>query len=167
MSDSYSDSEFVERMFPEPKDYGIAEPDRAVSNVQSGTDSPDTGAATKWYEGGGKIGEKAHADIVVYPPTRGLQTQGDAFEPAKIGLLIDMDNGQLIFDWINATILAFEDALNEGIYDRPVRLVVADARGLPRENLQKTRTGYEWLCEQGCVVVLGTAICDDSVIMLQ
>lgn len=69
MSHSYSDSEFVERMFPEPTEHGIAEPDRAVTNVRSGTDAPDAGAATKWYEGGGRIGEKAHADIVVYPPT--------------------------------------------------------------------------------------------------
>jgi hypothetical protein len=27
---------FVERMFPEPRDHGIAEEDRAVSNVGSG-----------------------------------------------------------------------------------------------------------------------------------
>ncbi|MBL7489377.1 ABC transporter substrate-binding protein [Frankia sp. AgB1.9] len=162
MSSSYSDSEFVERMFPEPADHGIAEPDRAVSNVVSGTDSPTAGDATRWYEGGGRIGEKAHADIVVYPPSRGLQTQGDAFEPVKIGLLMDIENGQLIFDWVNATILAFEDALNEGIYDRPVRLVIADARGLPRENFQKARTGYEWLCDQGCVVVIGPEISDNS-----
>ena len=162
MDNRYSDSEFVERMFPEPSDHGIAQSDRAVSNVQSGTDAPDSGEATKWYEGGGKVGEKALSDIVVYPPTRGLQTQGDAFEPAKIGLLIDMDNGQLIFDWINATILAFEDALNEGVYDRPVRLIVADARGLPRENFLKARKGYEWLCDQGCVAVLGPEISDNS-----
>ena len=31
---------FVGRMFPEPVDHGIAEPDRAVSTVQSGTDTP-------------------------------------------------------------------------------------------------------------------------------
>ena len=73
-----------------------------------------------------------------------------------------MDNGQLIFDWINATILAFEDALNEGVYDRPVRLIVADARGLPRENFLKARKGYEWLCDQGCVAVLGPEISDNS-----
>ena len=89
-------------------------------------------------------------------------TQGDPFEPVKIGLLIDMDNGQLVSDWVDASILAIEDALNEGVYDRPVRLVVADARGLPRENLLNTRRGYEWLCDQGCVLVLGPEISDNS-----
>jgi ABC-type branched-subunit amino acid transport system substrate-binding protein len=162
MAHSYSDGEFVERMFPEPTDHGVAHPDHAVTNVRSGTDSPERGDATKWYEGGGRIGERAHTDIVVHPPTRGLQTQGDMFEPVKIGLLIDIENGQLIFDWINSTILAFEDALNEGVYDRPVRLVVADARGLPRENFANTRRGYEWLVDQGCVVVLGPEVSDNS-----
>jgi ABC-type branched-subunit amino acid transport system substrate-binding protein len=154
---------FVERMFPAPTDHGIAEEDRAVSSVPSGTDTPPEEAGnSKWYEGGGKVGERAHADIVVYPPTRGLVTQGDPFEPVRIGLLIDMDNGQLVSDWVDATILAIEDALNEGVYDRPVRLVVADARGLPRENFLNTRRGYEWLCDQGCVVVLGPEISDNS-----
>src|SRR3954466_11556393 len=97
MDNRYSDSEFVERMFPEPADYGIAQPDRAVSNVTSGTDSPDTGDDSKWYEGGGKIGEKALSDIVVYPPTRGLQTRRDAFDPPKSGLVSDKDNGHLNF----------------------------------------------------------------------
>ncbi|MCU1392120.1 MAG: hypothetical protein JWM34_548, partial [Ilumatobacteraceae bacterium] len=133
---------FVGRMFPEPVDHGIAESDRAVSTVQSGTDTPpDASGNTTWYEGGGRKGERAHADIVVYPPTRGLVSQGDPFEPVKIGILVDMDLGQLLADWIDPTILAIEDALNEGVYDRPVQIVVADARGLPRVNYLKCRKG--------------------------
>ena len=163
MSDSPQSGDFVERMFPEPVDYGIAEADRAVANVSSGTDTPPSEAGnTTWYEGGGRVGERAHTDIVIYPPTRGLVTQGDPFEAVKIGLLIDMDTGQLVSDWVDASILAIEDALNEGVYDRPVRIVVADARGLPRENFLKARRGYEWLCDEGCVAILGPEISDNS-----
>ena len=135
---------FVGRMFPEPVDHGIAEPDRAVSTVESGTDTPpDKTGATTWYEGGGRKGERAHDDIVIYPPTRGLVTQGDPFEPVKIGILVDMDLGQLLADWIDPTILAIEDALNEGVFSRgPIQLVIADARGLPRENYRKVIDGY-------------------------
>ena len=79
----------------------------------------------------------------------------------KIGVLVDMDLGQLLADWLDPTILALEDAMNEGVYDRPVQLVVADARGLPRENYLKCRKGYEWLVDQGCVVVLGPMISDN------
>ena len=101
--------------------------------------------------------------ITIYPPTRGVQTQGDPFEPVKIGILIDIDTGQLIYDWVNATILAIEDALNEGVYDRPVELITVDARSLPRENYLKARKGYLQLVEQGCVVILGPEVSDNAV----
>src|SRR3954454_8674733 len=150
-------SRYAERMFPSPVDHGIAREDRAVSTVTSGVDTAELGSwqNDRWYQGGGRVGEKAVESIVIYPPTRGLQTQGAPFKPVKIGILVDMDLGQLLADWIDPTILAIEDALNEGVYDRPVELVVADARGLPRENFKKARDGYEWLCDQGCVVIVG------------
>ena len=77
-----------------------------------------------------------------------MQTQGDPFEPVKIGILVDMDIGQLLADWIDATILAIEDAMNEGVYDRPVEIITVDARGLPRENYLKVRKGYQKLVER-------------------
>ena len=60
----------------------------------------------------------------------------------KIGILVDMDIGQLLADWVDSTILALEDALNEGVYDRPVEIYTVDARGLPRENYRRVREGY-------------------------
>src|SRR3954471_5752114 len=162
------ESRFAERLFPAPVDHGIAAPDRAVSTVKSGVDTASLGQWQNdlWYQGGGRVGEKAIESIVVYPPTRGLQTQGDAWEPVKIGILVDMDIGQLLADWIDPTILAIEDALNEGIYSRgPIQLVIADARGLPRENYRKVLDGYRWLVDQGCVVVLGPMISDNSLVV--
>src|SRR5215208_5786308 len=138
--------DYAERMFPEPVDLGIAEEDRAVTNVPAATSTyleGEGGAGASWYEGGGAVGERAVQGITVYPPTRGVQTQGDPFEPVKIGVLIDMDLGQLLADWLDPTILALEDALNEGVWSRcPVQLVIADARGLPRENYRKVIAGY-------------------------
>jgi len=162
---NHGESRFAERMFPAPLDHGIAQPERAVSTVHSGVDTAELGSWENelWYQGGGRIGEKAVESIVVYPPTRGLQSQGDPFEPVKIGILIDMDLGQLLADWIDATILAIEDALNEGVYDRPVEIRTVDARGLPRENYLKARAGYLKLVEDGCVVVIGPMISDNAV----
>lgn len=161
--------EYAERMFPAPQDLGIAEADRAVSSVPFGTSSyleGGRGDGDAWYEGGGAVGERAVQGITIYPPTRGVATQGDPFEPVKIGVLIDMDLGQLLADWIDPTILAIEDALNEGVYGRgPVQLVIADARGLPRENYRKVIEGYRWLVEQGCCVVLGPLISDNSLVL--
>ena len=141
--------EYAERMFPAPVDLGIAQPDRAVSSVTHGTESYLTGRGgdgTAWYQGGGAASDRAVQGITIYPPTGGVQTQGDPFEPVKIGILIDMDLNQLLADWIDPTILAIEDALNEGVYTRgPIQLVIADARGLPRENYRKVIEGYRWL----------------------
>jgi ABC-type branched-subunit amino acid transport system substrate-binding protein len=153
------------RMFPAPADHGIAQPDRAVSTVRSGTDTAaaDDYQNEAWYQGSGRIGEKAVESIVVYPPTQGVQSQGDPFEPVKIGILIDMDLGQLLADLMDPVMLAIEDALNEGIYERPVEIVTVDARGLPRENYLKVRQGYRRLVDEGCVVVIGPFISDNSV----
>ena len=163
--------EYAERMFPVPVDLGIAEPDRAVCSVPHGTRAYLEGgggeADTKhWWQGGGPAHDDAVQGITIYPPTRGLQTQGDPFEPVKIGILIDMDLNQLLADWIDPTILAIEDALNEGVWARsPVQLVIADARGLPRENYRKVIDGYRWLVDQGCVVVLGPMISDNCLVL--
>ncbi|MEO3783731.1 ABC transporter substrate-binding protein [Actinocorallia sp. B10E7] len=155
---------YAERLFPAPVDHGIAREDRAAATVRSGTDT-ETGAHENelWYQGSGRIGEKAVESIVVYPPTRGVVGQGDPFEPVKIGLLIDMDLGQLLSDTIDPIILAIEDALNEGVYDRPVEIITVDARGLPRENYLKVHHGYQKLVDAGCVVVIGPFISDNSV----
>jgi branched-chain amino acid transport system substrate-binding protein len=158
-------AQYAERLFPGPVDHGIAREDRAVSTVESGVDTARVGAWQNdlWYQGGGRIGEKAVESIVVYPPTRGVVSQGDPFEPVKIGILVDMDIGQLLADWIDSTILAIEDALNEGVYDRPVEIFTVDARGLPRENYRKVRAGYLKLVEEGCVVIAGPMISDNAV----
>ena len=162
---SEESSRYAERMFPAPVDHGIAQEDRAVSTVTSGVDTAELGSwqNDRWYQGGGRVGEKAIERITIYPPTRGLQTQGDPFEPVRIGILVDMDIGQLLADWIDPTILAIEDAMNEGVYDRPVEVFTVDARGLPRENYLKVRKGYRRLVDEGCVVVLGPMISDNSV----
>ena len=107
--------QYAERMFPAPVDLGIARPDRAVSSVTHGTEAYLTGRGgdgTTWYQGGGAASDRAVQGITIYPPTGGVQTQGDPFEPVKIGILIDMDLNQLLADWIDPTILAVEDALN-------------------------------------------------------
>lgn len=160
---------YAERMFDEPVDPGIAKPDRAVCSVRHGTSSYQAGQSGEgetWFHGGGQLGERAVQNIVIYPPTHGRETQGDAWEPVKIGVLVDMDLGQLLADWIDPSILAIEDALNEGVWGRgPVEIITADARGLPRENYRKVIAGYDWLVDQGCVVVLGPMISDNSLLL--
>ena len=106
-------------MFPAPVDLGSPRPTGPCRSVPFGTSSyleGGRGEGATWYEGGGAVGERAVQGITIYPPTRGVATQGDPFEPVKIGVLVDMDLGQLLADWIDPTILAIEDALNEGVF---------------------------------------------------
>ncbi len=161
--------EFAERMFPAPVDLGIAQADRAVASVRFGTEGylkGRGGDGKLWYEGGGSANDRAVQGITIYPPTRGVQTQGDPFEPVKIGMLIDMELNQLLADWVDPTILAIEDAMNEGVWTRgPMQIVIADARGLPRENHRKVLDGFRWLAEQGCSVIVGPMISDNCLIV--
>jgi branched-chain amino acid transport system substrate-binding protein len=165
--DEVGSSGYAERLFAGPIDPGIAQPDRAVSTAASGTDSGPAGDRPNeaWYQGSGRLGEKVVERITIYPPTGGLVSQGDPFEPVRIGLLIDMDMGQLLSDTIDPIILAVEDALNEGVYDRPVEIITVDARGLPRENYLKVVKGYQKLVAEGCVVVIGPFISDNSLVL--
>ena len=109
-------------MFPAPVDLGIAQPDRAVSSVTHGTEAYLDGQRRRGRRAGTRAAasaaDRAVQGITIYPPTGGVQTQGDPFEPVKIGILIDMDLNQLLADWIDPTILAIEDALNEGVWAR-------------------------------------------------
>jgi hypothetical protein len=70
-----SDSpDYVERLFPEPVDQGIALSDRAVSSVTDGTRihlEGRGGEGKTWYEGGHSMIDQAVPCITVYPPTRG------------------------------------------------------------------------------------------------
>jgi ABC-type branched-subunit amino acid transport system substrate-binding protein len=77
-----------------------------------------------------------------------------------------MDLGQLLADWLDPTILAIEDAMNEGLWRRgPVQLVIADARGLPRENHRKVIRGFEWLADHGCSIIQGPLISDNCLVI--
>ena len=152
-------------MFPPPIDHGIAQADRAVTSVPFGTSSyleGGRGDGQQWYEGGGAANEKAVAEHRRVPADARPRHPGRPVRAGEDRVLIDMDLGQLLADWIDPTILALEDALNEGVWGRsPVAIVTCDARGLPRENYRKMIAGYQWLVEQGCVVVLGPMISDN------
>ena len=80
----------------------------------------------------------------------------------KIGYLVDIDSGALLGDCLDAAILACEDALADGDLFRPIELVPKIARGLPRAEARIAVAGYEELCDEGCLVVLGPYITDNG-----
>ena len=129
--------QYAERMFPEPVDLGIAQPDRAVSSVTHGTQSFLEGEGgergSSWYHGG--VARPRTRPCRASPSIRrrtACRPRAIPFEPVKIGILIDMDLNQLLADWIDPTILAIEDALNEGVWTvARSQLVIADVVACP------------------------------------
>ena len=65
---------YAERMFPAPVDHGIAREDRAMATVASGVDTAELGVVARtstWYQGGGRVGEKAVQRIIDLPADPG------------------------------------------------------------------------------------------------
>ena len=156
-------------MFPAPVDLGIAEPDRAVSSVTHGTEAWLTGEGRRgqaWYEGGGSASDQAVQGIVDLPADR---RRPDPGRPVRAGE--DRDPHRHGPRPAARRLDRPDDPRHRGRAQRrrlgsgPVQLVIADARGLPRENYRKVIDGYRWLVEQGCVVVLGPMISDNSLIL--
>ena len=148
---------FAERMFPEPVDPGFARPTARPARSSTG---PTRGRRAS---GATRSGTRAAARSArrpssgsrsIRPPTASRR-RATAWEPVRIGILVDMELGQLLADWIDPTILAIEDAMNEGVYDRPDRAAHGRRPRPAARELPQGRKGYLKLVEEGCVVVLG------------
>jgi len=121
--------QYAERLFPAPIEHGIAGR-TAVSSVVSGVDNRRARSwrGNRWYEAAA-VGEKAVERIVIYPPTRGVQTQG--IRSSRSGSLLDRHGPRSAARGLHRPVHPRDrDALNEGIYDRPVEILTVDARGL-------------------------------------
>jgi len=121
---------------------------RVIAIDQRGHGRSDKVEAIRWQEFGRDVAELVRRldlqDVVGVGHSAGGHAMVEAavLEPTRFRRLVLID----------PTILAIEDAMNEGVYDRPVQIIVADARGLPRENYKKVRvevqysgtTGFVW-----------------------
>ena len=84
------------------------------------------------------------------------------FAPIKVGwlgALLDGEGGG--YDKIHR--LAFEEAIAEGVLNRPVEHVVHGEDGLPRGSAKNAIDGYRWLVDQGCVIVAGAYSSDNAI----
>ncbi|GMU77232.1 MAG: hypothetical protein AMXMBFR46_00330 [Acidimicrobiia bacterium] len=138
--------------------------DRARSSVRHGVLPEPRGTDNPWAPGGSDD-DRPVERVRIEPPARNLPG-GRPLGAVKIGWLIDIDMGQLLADVADAAILAFEDALNENVTFRPIEYVPKVARGLPREDAQHVIAGYEALCDEGCLVIMGPYITDNGLALL-
>ena len=99
--------------------------------------------------------------------TDAAKTGFAARAPYRIGQLQDWGMGvQVIQDQFDATVLAFEDAFNAGILDRPVEVITKAMEGLPFQSFQRIRKAYQELVDDGCLVVLGPHTSEQLAVMV-
>ena len=60
--------------------------------------------------------------------------------------------------------MAFDEALEQGLLDRPVEFVLHAENGLPRGSARNTADGFKYLVDQGCIGVAGAYSSDNAII---
>ena len=81
-----------------------------------------------------------------------------------VGALIDFSFTAEVQEFIlDGYRLAFDEALEDGVLDRPVELIVEVTEGLPRGSTRQVLDAWKRLAEQGAVAVMGPLISENAV----
>lgn len=85
-------------------------------------------------------------------------------QPIKLGYLSDMTfaPGFPREDLFKAMRLVFEDALRDGLIDRPVEIVYREVEGLPKGSIKAVLDAFAELVDEGCLAVIGPSISDNA-----
>ncbi|API61106.1 hypothetical protein BSL82_11650 [Tardibacter chloracetimidivorans] len=81
----------------------------------------------------------------------------------KVGMLTDWAAGGVIQPFFDAATLAFENALEDGVIDRAVQIVVRDVDGLPTGNVHEVLNAWKELANEGCVAIIGPHISENAI----
>jgi len=80
----------------------------------------------------------------------------------KVGICLDFPIEDVRQMFLDAVRLAFDEAFDQGIIDRPVHLVVREAEGLPRKNSFDVVQAWQDLVDAGCLGIIGPLISDNT-----
>ncbi len=81
----------------------------------------------------------------------------------KVGLMADWRAGELMRIFRDAVTLAFEDALADGVIDRPITIVERDVDGLPTGNVHNVLQAWKELAAEGVVAIIGPHISENAI----
>ena len=89
-------------------------------------------------------------------------------EPIKLGFLFDFKlppgyPQEMRDDLTRPFDLVFREALEQGVLDRPVEIVVREVEGLPKGTIKAVIDAYGELVDEGCLAVFGPCITDNCV----
>lgn len=81
-----------------------------------------------------------------------------------VGALVDFPfTGPVSELFIHAHQMAFDDALEDGVVDRPIELVVEQCEGLPRGSSHAVIEGWKRLAGKGVVAIAGPLISENGI----
>jgi branched-chain amino acid transport system substrate-binding protein len=83
----------------------------------------------------------------------------DAIKIGWLGSALDGPGGG--YDKIHQ--MAFDEATEKGLLDRPVELVLHPENGLPQGSAKNATDGFRWLVDQGCIGVAGAYSSDNAI----
>ncbi len=89
-------------------------------------------------------------------------------EPIKLGYLFDFTLPDSFPDEMRKDLtrpfeLVFKEGFEQGLIDRPVEIVHREVEGLPKGTIKAVIDAYGELVDEGCLVVFGPAITDNTV----
>lgn len=89
-------------------------------------------------------------------------------EPIKVGYLMDFTlppgfPEELLSSFTRCFDLVFEEAMADGLIDRPVQMIYKEVEGLPKGSVKAVIDAYGELVDEGCLVVFGPNITDNCV----
>src|ERR1700727_3833737 len=91
-------------------------------------------------------------------------------EPIKIGYLMDFTlppgfPEEMKADFTQCFDIVFDEAVEQGLMDRPVQMIYREVEGLPKGSVKAVIDAYGELVDEGCLVVFGPNITDNCVPM--
>ena len=89
-------------------------------------------------------------------------------EPIKVGYLMDFTlppgfPEDLLASFTRCFDLVFEEAVEQGLMDRPVQMIYREVEGLPKGSVKAVIDAFGELVDEGCLVVFGPNITDNCV----
>jgi ABC-type branched-subunit amino acid transport system substrate-binding protein len=83
-------------------------------------------------------------------------------EPHRIGTLVDMMSTHADADFLEGLRMAFEDALADGILDRPIEILHVQEEALPRRPVKPILDAWMRLADAGCLAIIGPWVTENT-----
>jgi branched-chain amino acid transport system substrate-binding protein len=106
---------------------------------------------------------RADKELRSAPTSGGQMSYESTAEPIKIGYLMDFTlppgfPPEMKSDFTQVFDIVFDEAVEQGLIDRPVQMVYREVEGLPKGSVKAVIDAFGELVDEGCIAVFGPHI---------